>query len=84
MQVFNQQQEPIGRCSVGQYRVKGKTLQVPIAYEGEYCEGCKVRHTLFDVLTYSVCMVIGDNEDEIGVIAKTLEEAKYLPGFTGD
>lgn len=81
MQVFNQQQEPIGRCDVGQHRVKHKKLLIPIAYEGEYCEGCKVRHTLFDVLTYSVCMV---NEDEIGVIAETIEQAMHLPGFTGD
>lgn len=81
MLVLNKEKKEIGHCEVQKHHLEGSKFIVPIAEEGEFCEACQVKHVLFTPLAFNICV---HGRSELALMAHSLCEAKYLPGFRGN
>lgn len=78
MQVFNIDHQLLGFCDVHKRRLIGKYFVISIAEKGEYCEECRVFHTIFESIKFDITVTAPCTP---ALIARDPEDVKFLPGF---
>lgn len=79
MQVFDKDKNHLGSCAVLANKLIGSKFTVALALEGKSCEDCGVKHTEFKDIIYDIYIF---GASQLGLMVRSIEDAKHLPGFT--